>query len=145
MFSSPFCNSQCLKNTKWWYVRTHLLYSNTYFNVLKYRRLGLSCSFYSTRLMLNQCRLTVILEYCFLLRSACSRTMQSFHVNQNNCLSIKKKKEKAQHSIVKSLAMCFSGLQVLLVLMSISWLRVPEILIMMMGIVPIDLYWAECS
>jgi len=83
-FSSPFCNPQCLKNTKWWFVRT--LYFN--FNVLRYRRLGHSCSFYSTRLMLNQCRLTVILEYWFPLRSGCSRTSHftsiKLFVHKNN-------------------------------------------------------------
>ena len=101
-FSSPFCNSQCLKNTKWWFVRT--LYFN--FNVLRYRRLGHSCSFYSTRLMLNQCWLTVILEYWFPLRSGCSRTSHFTWIK----LFVHKKTTTTttKHSIVKSLAKYFS-------------------------------------
>jgi len=104
-FSSPFCNPQCLKNTKWWFVRT--LYFN--FNVLRYRRLGHSCSFYSTRLMLNQCRLTVILEYWFPLRSGCSRTSHftsiKLFVHKNNNINNNNKTFYCQ--ILSQVLFCF--------------------------------------
>ena len=102
-FSSPFCNPQCLKNTKWWFVRTFYFILISMF--LDTEDLDTAVLF----IPLDWCWINVdwvILEYWFPLCSACSRTSNFtwiklfVHKNNNN--------NNNKNSIVTSLAKYFS-------------------------------------